>query len=87
MKYRAKKAKEQPMNYDQKREVEKKIAVFLAENTATADDMFDVFQMVREYLVVRPRFPKDGYSFGMYVPDQTRDDEGIAERGGGNEPL
>lgn len=80
MNYHVKRAREQPMNYDQKREVAKKIAVLLEENTATVDDMFDVFQMVREYLVVSVHFPDTGYSFGMHIPDQTRDDDGIGDK-------
>lgn len=51
----------------------------LAECTATVDDMFDVFQQVREYLVVTPRIP-EGKSYGFTVPDQTRDDGGIGDK-------
>lgn len=79
MTYHTKVARHAPMDYVEKREAAKKIAVLLAECTATVDDMFDVFQQVREYLVVTPRLPEDK-SYGFTVPDQTRDDDGIGDK-------
>ena len=79
MTYHTKIARHAPMDYVEKRETAKKIAVLLAECTATVDDIFDVFQQVREYLVVTPRIP-EGKSYGFTVPDQTRDDDGIGDK-------
>lgn len=82
MKYRCKEVRQAPMNPNEKRKAAKKIAILLAESMATVDDMFDVFQFVREYLVVSPRIPesKGRYSYGMYAPDLTRDDDGIGDK-------
>ena len=79
MTYHTKTARHAPMDHIEKQEAAKKIAVLLAESTATVDDMFDVFQQVREYLVVTPRIP-EGKSYGFTVPDQTRDDDGIGDK-------
>lgn len=40
------------MKDEEKRRLAKDIAKLLAESAATVDNMFDVFQMVREYLIV-----------------------------------
>lgn len=77
--YHTKIERHAPMDHIEKQEAAKKIAVLLAESTATVDDMFDVFQLVREYLVVTPRIP-EGKSYGFTVLDQTRDDDGIGNK-------
>lgn len=41
------------MAYSDKRDMAKKIAKLLSESAATVDDMYDIFQWTREYLVVR----------------------------------
>ncbi len=79
MTYHTKTARHAPMDHIEKQETAKKIAALLAESTATVDDMFDVFQLVREYLVVTPRIP-EGKSYGFTVLDQTRDDDGIGDK-------
>ena len=79
MTYHTKTARHAPMDHIEKQEAAKKIAVLLAESTATVDDMFDVFQLVREYLVVTARIP-EGKSYGFTVLDQTRDDDGIGDK-------
>lgn len=79
MKYHTKVVRHAPMDHIEKQETAKKIAALLAESAATVDDMFDVFQLVREYLVVTPRIP-EGKSYGFTVLDQTRDDDGIGDK-------
>jgi len=41
------------MSYSDKRDIAEKIAKLLSESTATVDDMYDIFQWTREYLVVQ----------------------------------
>ena len=79
MTYHTKTARHAPMDHSEKQEAPKNIAVLLSQSTATLDDMFDVFQLVREYLVVTPRIP-EGKSYGFTVLDQTRDDDGIGDK-------
>ena len=79
MKYHTKVARHAPMDHIEKQETAKKIAALLAESTATVDVMFDVFQLVREYLVVTLKIP-ESKSYGFTVLDQTRDDDGIGDK-------
>lgn len=41
------------VSYEQKRHIAEEIAKLLADSAATVDDMYDIFQWTREYLIVR----------------------------------
>lgn len=72
------------MGYREISLVAKKVASILAENEATVADMTNIFSKVKEYLAVSIRpggalgdyLPNTG---GIYVPDQTRDDDGSGD--------
>lgn len=65
--------------------IAEKIAALFAESAATVNDMIDIFQMAKEYLIEYPDIPPEPkrtfpYGVGMYAGlklDRTRDDDGI----------
>lgn len=65
------------MDNKHERVVAKKVAAILAENEATVNDITEIFKLVRELLVVTVDETPRGYLFGIRIPDQACDDDGI----------
>lgn len=66
------------MDYHQANIVAKKVAMILADNEATVNDLNEIFHLTRNYLTVsfNDARNKHGYSFGAYVPEVTYDSNG-----------
>lgn len=58
--------------------IAKKVAMILADNEATVNELNDIFHLTRNYLTVsfNDEHNKCGYSFGAYVPEVTYNGNG-----------